>query len=213
MLLNYCFWSPRGLRASHNKLFVHCVPRPFRRFPILRGAAGSRSFCTVLFSRIERAPFGRNGWVIYQNGPSGARGFHEKNSSFFATTEMPVKRPFSTHEVSLWKPKARGFRPRTGQIRTGGSPSTTLRHLHRHLEELIGGVLVDVPKKAKTFGGKIRRKPNPKGAQASTRDAPIAPQPSSSPCPRSYSCALRRWCSGLATMSPTERRPQSQSPP
>ena len=122
MLLNYCYWSPRGLRASHNKLFVHCVPRPFRRFPIMRGAAGSRSFCTVLFSRIERAPFGRNGWVIYQNGPSGARGFRQKNSSFFGTHEMPEKRPFRTHEVSLWKPKAREFRPRTGQIRTGGRP-------------------------------------------------------------------------------------------
>ena len=106
MLLNYCYWSPRGLRASHNKLFVHCVPRPFRRFPIMRGAAGSRSFCTVLFSRIERWPFGRNGWVIYQNGPPGARGFEEKNSSFFAPPEMPVKRPFHAPKVSQIKPHA-----------------------------------------------------------------------------------------------------------
>ena len=90
--------------------------------PSFRGAAGSRSFSTVLFSRIERAPFGRNGWVIYQNGPSGARGFRQKNSSFFGTNEMPAKRPFRTHEVSLWKPKAREFRPRTGQIRAGIRP-------------------------------------------------------------------------------------------
>ena len=107
MLLNYCYWSPRGLRASHNKLFVHCVPRPFRRFPIMRGAAGSRSFCTVLFSRIERWPFGRNGWVIYQNGPPGARGFEEKKSSFFAPQKMPAKRPFSARKVSPMKPHPR----------------------------------------------------------------------------------------------------------
>jgi hypothetical protein len=35
--------------------------------------------------------------------------------------------------------------------------------------------VVDVPKKANAFGGKIRRKPNPKGAQASTRVIPNAP--------------------------------------
>ena len=35
--------------------------------------------------------------------------------------------------------------------------------------------MVDVPKKANAFGGKIRRKPNPKGAQASTRVIPNAP--------------------------------------
>ena len=127
MLLNYCYWSPRGLRASHNKLFVHCVPRPFRRFPFFRGAAGSRSFSTVLFSRIERAPFGRNGWVIYQNGPSRARGFPQKNSSFFGTPEMPAKRPFRMREVSLWKPDAGESRPRTGQIRAGIRPKTAGR--------------------------------------------------------------------------------------
>ena len=107
MLLNYCYWSPRGLRASHNKLFVHCVPRPFRRFPFFRGAAGSRSFSTVLFSRIERAPFGRNGWVIYQNGPSRARGYRQKNSSFFGTHEMPAKRPFHAQKVSHGKLSAK----------------------------------------------------------------------------------------------------------
>ena len=106
MLLNYCYWSPRGLRASHNKLFVHCVPRPFRRFPFFRGAAGSRSFSTVLFSRIERAPFGRNGWVIYQNGPSDARGFRQKISSFFTPHKIPVKRPFHAPKVSQIKSHA-----------------------------------------------------------------------------------------------------------
>ena len=35
--------------------------------------------------------------------------------------------------------------------------------------------MVDVPKKAKAFEGKIRREPNPKGAQASTRVIPNAP--------------------------------------
>ena len=35
--------------------------------------------------------------------------------------------------------------------------------------------VVDVPKKANAFGGKIRRKPNQKGAQASTRVIPNAP--------------------------------------
>ena len=34
---------------------------------------------------------------------------------------------------------------------------------------LPSGRMADVPKKAKAFEGKIRREPNPKGAQASTR--------------------------------------------
>ena len=101
MLLNYCYWSPRGLRASHNKLFVHCVPRPFRRFPFFRGAAGSRSFSTVLFSRIERAPFGRNGWVIYQNGPSRARGFRQKIQVFSGSRKCPQNARFGRMKLAF----------------------------------------------------------------------------------------------------------------
>ena len=43
--------------------------------------------------------------------------------------------------------------------------------------------MVDVPKKAKAFGGKIRRKPNQKGAKASTRVILNAP-PKRMPEPR-----------------------------
>ena len=69
--------------------------------PSFRGAAGSRSFSTVLFSRIERAPFGRNGWVIYQNGPPGARGWTEDFSSFSGARKTQWNQAFRPHEVSL----------------------------------------------------------------------------------------------------------------
>ena len=40
---------------------------------------------------------------------------------------------------------------------------------HTGRDARVTSATVDVPKKAKAFGGKIRRKPNLKGAQASTR--------------------------------------------
>ena len=79
MLLNYCYWSPRGLRASHNKLFVHCVPRPFRRLP-----SGSRVQVRALqhrqFSKIDSLPCGvANEGIVYQTRQTRARGKMKKN--------------------------------------------------------------------------------------------------------------------------------------
>ena len=106
MLLNYCFGALAGSGHLTTSFSFIVFRVPSGGSPSFRGAAGSRSFCTVLFSRIERWPFGRNGWVIYQNGPPGARGFPQKNSSFFGTNETPVKRPFPALKVSSGKPHA-----------------------------------------------------------------------------------------------------------
>ena len=122
MLLNYCFGALAGSGHLTTSFSFIVFRVPSGGSPSSGEPRDRVLICTVLFSRIERAPFGRNGWVIYQKGPSGARGFPEKNSSFFGTPEMPEKRPFQTMKVRRWKPTEREFCPRTGQIRTGLRP-------------------------------------------------------------------------------------------
>ena len=77
--------------------------------------------------------------------------------------------------------------------------------------------MVDVPKKANAFGGKIRRKPNPKGTQASTRvilNAPPVRFPSvASPPPRRRPSWHVWVCPSLTETRPSAARQKSVAGP
>ena len=76
--------------------------------------------------------------------------------------------------------------------------------------------VVDVPKKANAFGGKIRRKPNPKGAQASTRVIPNAPPVRFQSVCRAI-CRRPSWhvwaCPSLTEARPSPARQKSVAGP
>jgi len=65
--------------------------------------------------RAAGGPLGRNGRIIYQNGPSAARGWTEDFSSFFRARKTQQNQRHHAPEVSLYeqrRPEAR----RTGRI-------------------------------------------------------------------------------------------------
>ena len=94
--LSFLVGAPRGAPGITTSFPCSLCSASLPKAPS-RGARDRVLFSTVLVSRIDCAPFGRNGWVIYQNGPPGARGVTEDFSSFSGARKTQWNQAFRPH--------------------------------------------------------------------------------------------------------------------